>query len=93
MDLYVFFGIMIIIRIICQNQIREGIKSSNSDEIGQKKYGNQYFGGVCFSGGDMETNSFQETAFKLNISQSSLTKYIQKLESELGVSLLIVPCG
>lgn len=35
----------------------------------------------------VETNSFQETAFKLNISQSSLTKHIQKLESELGVSL------
>lgn len=35
----------------------------------------------------VETSSFQETAFKMNISQSALTKHIQKLESELGVSL------
>lgn len=35
----------------------------------------------------VETSSFQETAFKMNVSQSSLTKHIQKLESELGVSL------
>lgn len=35
----------------------------------------------------VETSSFQETAFNMNVSQSSLTKHIQKLESELGVSL------
>lgn len=35
----------------------------------------------------VETNSFQETAFNMNISQSALTKHIQKLESELGISL------
>lgn len=35
----------------------------------------------------METKSFQETAFNMNISQSSLTKHIQKLEMELGVVL------
>lgn len=35
----------------------------------------------------VETSSFQETAFNMNISQSALTKHIQKLESELGVSL------
>lgn len=35
----------------------------------------------------VENNSFQETAFKMNISQSALTKHIQKLESELGVLL------
>lgn len=35
----------------------------------------------------VETSSFQETAFKMNISQSALTKHIQKLESELGVLL------
>lgn len=35
----------------------------------------------------VETSSFQETAFNMNISQSALTKHIQKLESELGVTL------
>lgn len=34
-----------------------------------------------------ETLSFQETAYRLNISQSALTKHIHKLEEELGVSL------
>ncbi len=34
-----------------------------------------------------ETLSFQETSDRLNISQSSLTKHIHKLEEELGVSL------
>lgn len=34
-----------------------------------------------------DTLSFQETAFRLNISQSALTKHIHKLEEELGVSL------
>lgn len=34
-----------------------------------------------------ETLSFQETAFRLNISQSALTKHIHKLEEELGASL------
>ena len=34
-----------------------------------------------------ETCSFQDTADALSISQSSLTKHIHKLESELGVSL------
>jgi len=34
-----------------------------------------------------ETCSFQDTADELSISQSSLTKHIHKLESELGVSL------
>lgn len=33
-----------------------------------------------------ETCSFQETAEKMNISQSSLTKHIHKLEEELGVT-------
>lgn len=37
----------------------------------------------------VETCSFQETAAKMNISQSSLTKHIQKLEEELGASLFI----
>ena len=32
----------------------------------------------------VETSSFQETAFTMNVSQSALTKHIQKLESELG---------
>lgn len=35
----------------------------------------------------VDTCSFQETAFSMNISQSALTKHIQKLEMELGVSL------
>ncbi|MCD8014282.1 MAG: LysR family transcriptional regulator [Lachnospiraceae bacterium] len=35
----------------------------------------------------VETNSFQETAYEMNISQSALTKHIQKLESELGITL------
>ncbi len=35
----------------------------------------------------VETSSFQETAYNMNISQSALTKHIQKLESELGVLL------
>lgn len=34
-----------------------------------------------------ETLSFQETADRLNVSQSALTKHIHKLEEELGVSL------
>lgn len=34
-----------------------------------------------------ETCSFQETAAQMNISQSSLTKHIKKLEEELGVLL------
>lgn len=34
-----------------------------------------------------DTLSFQETAFRLNVSQSALTKHIHKLEEELGVSL------
>lgn len=34
-----------------------------------------------------ETLSFQETAERLNLSQSALTKHIHKLEEELGVSL------
>lgn len=34
-----------------------------------------------------ETLSFQETAYRLNISQSALTKHIHKMEEELGVSL------
>lgn len=32
----------------------------------------------------VETSSFQDTAYNMNISQSALTKHIQKLESELG---------
>lgn len=35
----------------------------------------------------VETGSFQETALDMNISQSSLTKHIHKLEEELNVSL------
>lgn len=35
----------------------------------------------------VETCSFQETAARMNISQSSLTKHIHKLEDELGVTL------
>ena len=35
----------------------------------------------------VETCSFQETAAQMNISQSSLTKHIHKLEEELGLSL------
>ena len=35
----------------------------------------------------METLSFQETAERMNISQSALSKHIQKVEEELGVSL------
>ena len=35
----------------------------------------------------VETCSFQETAVQMNISQSSLTKHIHKLEEELGLSL------
>ena len=35
-----------------------------------------------------ETCSFQDTADELSISQSSLTKHIHKLESELGVKLV-----
>lgn len=34
-----------------------------------------------------ETCSFQETAVQMNVSQSSLTKHIKKLEEELGVTL------
>lgn len=34
-----------------------------------------------------ETCSFQETAAQMNVSQSSLTKHIKKLEDELGVTL------
>ena len=34
-----------------------------------------------------ETLSFQETADRLCVSQSALTKHIHKLEEELGVSL------
>lgn len=34
-----------------------------------------------------ETLSFQETADRMNVSQSSLTKHMHKLEEELGVSL------
>lgn len=34
-----------------------------------------------------ETCSFQETAAQMNVSQSSLTKHIKKLEEELGVTL------
>ena len=35
----------------------------------------------------VETCNFQETALQMNISQSSLTKHIHKLEEELGLSL------
>lgn len=35
----------------------------------------------------VETSSFQDTAFNMNVSQSALTKHIQKLEAELGTSL------
>lgn len=35
----------------------------------------------------VETGSFQETAERMNISQSALTKHIHKLEEDLGVSL------
>lgn len=35
----------------------------------------------------VETQSFQETSERMNISQSALTKHIHKLEDELGVSL------
>lgn len=35
----------------------------------------------------VETKSFQETAEQMNVSQSSLTKHIHKLEEELDVSL------
>lgn len=35
----------------------------------------------------VENGSFQEVAFRMNISQSALTKHIQKLESELGCVL------
>lgn len=35
----------------------------------------------------VETCSFQETAARMNISQSALTKHIHKLEEELGVAL------
>lgn len=35
----------------------------------------------------VETSSFQDTAFNMNVSQSALTKHIQKLEAELGISL------
>ena len=35
----------------------------------------------------METLSFQETADRMNISQSALSKHIQRVEEELGVSL------
>lgn len=36
-----------------------------------------------------ETCSFQETAALMNVSQSALTKHIQKLEDELGATLFI----
>lgn len=36
-----------------------------------------------------ETCSFQETAARMNVSQSALTKHIQKLEDELGSTLFI----
>ena len=35
----------------------------------------------------VETSSFQDTAYNMNVSQSALTKHIQKLEAELGFSL------
>lgn len=35
----------------------------------------------------VETCSFQETAARMNISQSALTKHIHKLEEELGITL------
>lgn len=35
----------------------------------------------------VETGSFQDTAYNMNISQSALTKHIQKLEAELGCNL------
>lgn len=35
----------------------------------------------------VETQNFQETSERMNISQSALTKHIHKLEDELGVSL------
>ena len=35
----------------------------------------------------VETKSFQITSEYMNISQSTLTKHIQKLENEMGVSL------
>ncbi|MDE7220958.1 MAG: LysR family transcriptional regulator [Oscillospiraceae bacterium] len=35
----------------------------------------------------VETKSFQETSEQMNISQSTLTKHIHKLEDEMGVSL------
>lgn len=37
----------------------------------------------------VETRSFQETAALMNVSQSSLSKHIQKLEDELGMVLFI----
>lgn len=37
----------------------------------------------------VETCSFQETAALMNVSQSALTKHIQKLEDELGATLFI----
>lgn len=37
----------------------------------------------------VETRSFQETAARMNVSQSALTKHIQKLEDELGATLFI----
>jgi len=35
----------------------------------------------------VETKSFQETSEQMNVSQSTLTKHIHKLEGEMGVSL------
>ena len=35
----------------------------------------------------VETSSFHDTAFNMNVSQSALTKHIQKLETELGTLL------
>jgi len=35
----------------------------------------------------VETKSFQETSEQMNVSQSTLTKHIHKLEDEMGVSL------
>ncbi|MGN0998735.1 MAG: LysR family transcriptional regulator [Faecousia sp.] len=37
----------------------------------------------------VETCSFQETAAQMNVSQSALTKHIQKMEDELGATLFI----
>ena len=35
----------------------------------------------------VETHSFQETAARMNISQSALTKHIHKMEEELNITL------